>query len=83
MEGSTTQNLSLGLIPFSKAKGLLAGISREGEAITAGDGMNTSHYKAPTKTVDIVVRRSVTNSKADPLLGVAKNVPKADYSDSK
>lgn len=78
MEGSTTPNLSVDLISFSKAKGLFAGISLEGAAVAARDAMNTSYYKAPTKTVDIVVRRSVTNPKSDPLLAVVKNATKAD-----
>ncbi|MGP0594336.1 lipid-binding SYLF domain-containing protein [Nitrospira sp. T9] len=78
MEGSTAPNLSVDLISFSKAKGLFAGISLEGAAVAARDAMNTSYYKTPTKTVDIVVRRSVTNPKADPLLAVVKNATKAD-----
>lgn len=78
MEGSTAPNLSVDLISFSKTKGLFAGISLEGAAVAARDAMNTSYYKTPTKTVDIFVRRSVTNPQADPLLAVVKNATEAD-----
>ena len=72
IEGSTAPNMSADLLSFSKAKGLFAGISLEGAAVAARDALNTSYYKAPTKTLDILVRRSVTNPQADPLLAVVK-----------
>ena len=77
VEGSTAPNLSVDLVSFSRAKGLFAGVSLEGAVVAARDAMNTSFYKAPTKTVDIVVRRSVSNPKADPLLDVVKKATKA------
>jgi lipid-binding SYLF domain-containing protein len=72
VEGSTAPNLSADLLSFSKAKGLFAGISLEGAVVAARDALNTSYYKAPTKTIDILVRRSVSNPQADPLLAVVK-----------
>jgi SH3 domain-containing YSC84-like protein 1 len=72
IEGSTAPNMSADLLSFPKAKGLFAGISLEGAAVAARDALNTSYYKAPTKTLDILVRRSVTNPQADPLLAVVK-----------
>ena len=72
VEGSTAPNLSTDLLSFSKAKGLFAGISLEGAVVAARDALNTSYYKAPTKTIDILVRRSVSNPQADSLLAVVK-----------
>ena len=68
IEGSTAPNLSADLLSFSKAKGLFAGISLEGAAVAAREARNTSYYNAPTKTIDILVRRNVSNPQADPLL---------------
>lgn len=72
VEGSTAPNLSADLLSFSKAKGLFAGISLEGAVVAARDALNTGYYKTPTKTIDILVRRSVSNPQADPLLAVVK-----------
>jgi len=78
VEGSTTPNLSADLLSFSKAKGLFAGISLEGAVVVARDALNTTYYKVPTKTIDILVRRSVSNPQADPLLVVVKKATKGD-----
>lgn len=76
IEGSTAPNLSADLLSFSKAKGLFAGISLEGAAVAARDGRNTSYYNTPTKTIDILVRRNVSNPQADPLLTVVRKATK-------
>ena len=78
VEGSTAPNLSVDLVSFSKAKGLFAGVSLEGAVVAARDAMNTNYYKESTKTVDIIVRRSVSNPKANPFLAVVKEATKAD-----
>ena len=67
VEGSTAPNLSADLLSFSKAKGLFAGISLEGAVVASRDALNTSYYNEPTKVLDILVRRSVSNPQADPL----------------
>ena len=72
VEGSTAPNLSADLLSFSKAKGLFAGISLEGAVVAARDALNTEYYKTPTKTIDILVRRNVNNSQAEPMLEVVK-----------
>jgi SH3 domain-containing YSC84-like protein 1 len=78
VEGSTAPNLSADLLSFSKAKGLFAGISLEGAVVAARDALNTSYYKTPTKTIDILVRRSASNPQADPLLEVVKKSTKGN-----
>ena len=78
VEGSTAPNLSADLLSFSKANGLFAGMSVEGAVVAARDALNTAYYKAPTKTIDIVVRRNVSNPQADPLLAVVKKATKGD-----
>ena len=77
VEGSTAPNLSADLLSFSKAKGLFAGISLEGAAVAARDSLNSSYYNKPTKTIDILVRRDVSNPHADPLLSVVKEATQA------
>lgn len=72
VEGSTAPNLSADLLSFSKAKGLFAGISLEGAVVASRDALNTNYYKEPTKVLDILVRRSVSNPQADPLRKVIK-----------
>lgn len=72
IEGSTAPNMSADLLSFSKAKGLFAGISLEGAAVAARDALNTNYYQTPTKAIDILVRRSVNNPQADPLLSLVK-----------
>lgn len=67
VEGSTAPNLSADLLSFSKAKGLFAGISLEGAVVASRDALNTNYYKEPTKLLDILVRRNVSNPQADPL----------------
>ncbi|MGE0473620.1 MAG: lipid-binding SYLF domain-containing protein [Nitrospirales bacterium] len=76
VEGSTAPNLSADLLSFSKAKGLFAGISLEGAVVAARDALNTNYYKEPTKTIDILVRRSVSNPQAAPLLALVKKATK-------
>jgi lipid-binding SYLF domain-containing protein len=76
VEGSTAPNLSADLLSFSRAKGLFAGISLEGAVVAARDARNTSYYNAPTKTIDILVRRNVSNPQADPLLTVVRKATK-------
>ena len=78
IEGSTAPNLSADLLSFSMAKGLFAGFSFEGAAVAARDSLNTAYYKAPTKTIDILVRRNVSNPQADPFLAVVKKAMKGD-----
>ncbi|WNM63616.1 lipid-binding SYLF domain-containing protein [Candidatus Nitrospira neomarina] len=78
VEGSTAPNLSADLLSFSKAKGLFAGISLEGAVVAARDALNTNYYTTPTKTIDILVRRSVSNPQANPLLEVVKKATKGN-----
>jgi len=78
VEGSTAPNLSADLLSFSMAKGLFAGMSLEGAVVAARDALNTAYYKAPTKAIDVLVRRSVRNSQADPLLAVVKKATKGE-----
>jgi lipid-binding SYLF domain-containing protein len=80
--GLTAPDVSVALISFSKTKKLCAGISLGVGAVAARDAMNTSYDNAPPKTIDTVVRRSVTNPKADPLLTIVKNATNADCRDS-
>jgi glutamine amidotransferase PdxT len=46
--------------------------------VAARDSLNTSYYKTPTRTVDILVRRNVSNPQADSFLAVVKKATKGD-----
>jgi len=72
IEGSTAPNLSADLLSFAKTKGLFAGISLEGAAVAARDAWDTAYYGKPTKTIDILILRNVSNPQATHLLDVVK-----------
>ena len=68
IEGSTAPNLSADFLSFTKTKGLFAGISVEGAAVAARDSHNTSYYGKPASTLDILIRRDVSNPYSATLL---------------
>jgi lipid-binding SYLF domain-containing protein len=63
-EGGTT---GLDIVSFSWSKGLFAGMSVEGLAITTAESDNTAYYDAPVKPEEILSNGSLTNSGADEL----------------
>jgi lipid-binding SYLF domain-containing protein len=56
------------ILAYSRAKGLYGGISVEGSVIKTRDSLNNGYYGKAVRTVDIVIRRNVTNSHADGLI---------------
>ena len=62
------------VIAFSRAKGVYGGVNLEGAVISTRDSLNSAYYGKPVRTVDIVVKHDVKNSKADPLLAEVRKV---------
>ena len=62
------------VIAFSRAKGIYGGINLEGAVISTRDALNSAYYGKPVRTVDIVVKHSVQNKKADGLVAEVKKV---------
>ncbi len=56
------------VLAFSRTKGVFAGVSVEGSVIKTRDGWNQEYYGKPVTAVDILIRRSVKNPKADKLI---------------
>ncbi len=52
---------------FSRAKGAYGGMSIEGAVIKTRDGLNSAYYGQKVSPADVIIRRKVTNQKADEL----------------
>ncbi len=55
------------IIAFSRTKGLFGGIALEGAVIKTRDKWNSAYYGKPVRSVDILIRRDVSNTHADGL----------------
>ena len=62
------------VIDFSRAKGIYGGVNLEGAVISTRDAMNSAYYGKPVRTVDIIVKRSVHNKKANSLVAEVRKV---------
>jgi lipid-binding SYLF domain-containing protein len=70
---AATQNLSADIVAYSRAKGLYGGVSVEGAVVATRDALNKAYYKKDVSPTDILIKRSVTNESAAPLVqAVAK-----------
>ena len=69
---AATANLSADIISFSRAKGLYAGVSLEGAVVATRDALNKAYYGKEVSPTDILVKRAVSNKKADGLLSAVK-----------
>jgi lipid-binding SYLF domain-containing protein len=68
-----TAALSADIIAFSRAKGLYGGLSLDGSVIAVRDSWNHAYYGKNVTPTDILVRRTVSNPQAAPLVdAVAK-----------
>jgi len=55
-------------ISFSKSKGLYAGLNLDGSYVSVRDSINKAYYGQPVTPVDIIVKGSVSNKGAIPLI---------------
>jgi lipid-binding SYLF domain-containing protein len=70
---AATQNLSADIVSYSRAKGAYAGVSVEGAVVATRDALNKAYYKKDVSPTDILIKRTVSNKAAAPLVqAVAK-----------
>jgi lipid-binding SYLF domain-containing protein len=65
--GAGAQVATADVLAFSRAKGLFGGLTVEGAVIEPRDTWNTAYYGRSLRPIEILVKRTVSNSKADPL----------------
>jgi len=56
------------LITFSRAKGVYGGVNLDGTVVTSNDDWNEAYYSKKVLAPDVLVRGSVSNKGATPLL---------------
>jgi lipid-binding SYLF domain-containing protein len=70
---AATQGLSADIISYTRTKGLYAGLSLNGAVVATRPGLNQAYYGKEVSPTDILIRRTVTNPQAAPLIeAVAK-----------
>jgi SH3 domain-containing YSC84-like protein 1 len=62
-------DLPADLIAFSRTKGLYGGLNLEGSLIDVRQSLNRAYYGTAVSPVDILIKKSVRNPGAAPLLG--------------
>lgn len=70
--GTGAQAATADILQFSRAKGLFGGLTLEGAVIAVRDKWNHAYYGPNVRPVDILVRQSVSNEKAKPLIQVVE-----------
>ena len=63
-------------IVYSKVKGAFAGVAVDGSVLDVRQSLNTAYYGQPATPVDILVKRSVNNPEAVPLLSAVEQAAK-------
>jgi SH3 domain-containing YSC84-like protein 1 len=61
-------DITADFISFAKSKGLYAGLNLDGSYIGVRDSLNKAYYGREASPVDIIVKRSVSNKGAAPLI---------------
>ena len=62
MGAGAKSNIVADIISFSRTKGAYAGLSLDGSVISTKDKWNEAYYGKAVSPVDIIVKRSVSNS---------------------
>lgn len=65
---AATANLSADILSYARSKGLFAGISLAGAVVGNRGDWNRAYYGAEVNATDILIRRTVTNPGAAPLI---------------
>jgi len=72
---AATANLSADILSFLRSKELYGGLSFDGAVVAVREDLNNAYYGQAVSPADILVRRTVSNPQAEPLLEkVAKAV---------
>jgi lipid-binding SYLF domain-containing protein len=61
-------DITADLIAFSRAKGVYGGLNLDGTVVNTNNGWNSSYYGRSVLPPDILIRKTVTNANAAPLL---------------
>jgi lipid-binding SYLF domain-containing protein len=61
-------NITADFISFSKSKGLYAGLNLDGSYVAVRESINKAYYGKEATPVDILVKKSVSNAGAAPLI---------------
>jgi lipid-binding SYLF domain-containing protein len=65
--GAGAQAATADVLAFSRAKGLFGGLTVEGAVIEPRDSWNNAYYGRSLRPIEILVKRAVSNTAADPL----------------
>jgi lipid-binding SYLF domain-containing protein len=65
---ASTAALSADIVQYSRSHGLYVGVSVDGSLVSVREESNLAFYGQPVTPVDILIRRSVSNPAAAPLL---------------
>jgi lipid-binding SYLF domain-containing protein len=66
--GAGAQAATTDVLSFARSKGFFGGISAEGAVIEQRNSWNGAYYGKTVRAVDILIRRNVSNMKADSLV---------------
>jgi len=69
------RRITTDVVTFSRAKGIYGGVNLDGTAVNVNHEWNKQYYGQTVTPTDILVRRSVTNPKAEKLLGIIAQAP--------
>ena len=74
---AATANISADIVSFSRSKGLYGGISVDGAVVATRGALNTAYYAKDVSTQDILIRGTVSNPHAAPLIELIKKAAEA------
>jgi SH3 domain-containing YSC84-like protein 1 len=69
---ASTQNLSADVVSYARSKGLYGGVSLQGAIVAVRDSLNHAYYGQPVSPADILLRPTVKNPQAAPLIEAVK-----------
>ena len=74
---AATANISADIVSFSRSKGLYGGLSVDGAVVATRGALNTAYYGKDVSTQDILIRATVSNPQAAPLVELIKKAAEA------
>jgi lipid-binding SYLF domain-containing protein len=72
--GAGAKAATTDILSFARSKGVYGGVSAEGAIIKPADGRNHAYYGKPVTPPDILIKRSVSNKHAAPLIAAVTKV---------
>jgi lipid-binding SYLF domain-containing protein len=74
---ASTANLSVDILTFSRSKGLYGGLSLDGAVVATREALNKAYYGKEVTPIDILVRGTVSNQTAAPLIAAVSTIAEA------